>query len=51
MMIIIFEYFKKELGNYEQDQFECIEGYHEFKNYISDNDILNYEILDIKLEV
>ena len=50
MLIIIFEYFDKESGSYERDQFECVERYQEFKNYIIDNDIVNYEILDIIVE-
>lgn len=50
MLIIEFEYYDKESGTYIQDQFECIDKYQEFKNFLSDSDILNYEILDIIVE-
>lgn len=49
MLVIIFEYYNKESGAYETDQIEIVE-YQDFKNYISDNDIINYEILDIIVE-
>lgn len=49
-MTIIFEYYNKDIGCLEEDQLE-VTVYQEFKDWIEDNKILNYEIIDIVVEV
>lgn len=50
LMIIDFEYYNKNIGMYCTDSFECEESFQEFKNWIEDNDILNYDIKNIRIE-
>ena len=49
MFIIDFEWYDKETGTYIKDSFECEKTFNEFKMFISDNDILNYEIINITI--
>lgn len=49
MLIVEFEYFNKETGVFETDQLEC-EKFQDFKNWIEDNNIKIYEIMDIRIE-
>ena len=50
LLIINFEYYNGHDGVYETDQFECVNSFQEFKDYLQDNNILNYEIIDIITE-
>ena len=48
MFAIDFEYYSSVTGTYETDTFECEKSFKEFKNWLEDNDILNYEIKEIR---
>ena len=50
LLIINFEYYDKETGTYEKDQFECVNSFQEFKDYLQDNNILNYDAIDVFTE-
>lgn len=49
MLVIIFEYYHSSTGTCVDDSIE-VEKYQDFKDWISDNGIKNYEILDIIVE-
>lgn len=47
MFRIDFEYYNKEIGMYCKDSFECEKSFKEFEVWLSDNEILNYRIIEI----
>ena len=49
MFTIEFEYYNNEIGSYETDSIEC-RNYNDFKIWVSDNNITNYEILEIYVD-
>lgn len=48
MFAIDFEYYNVEIGTYCTDTFECEKSFNEFKEWLQDNNILNYEIKEIR---
>ena len=45
MFAIDFEYYRS--GTYETDTFECESSFNEFKAWLSDTGITNYNIIEI----
>ena len=49
MFAIDFKYYSVEVGMWCNDTFECDKSYNEFKAWLADNEVNNFEIIDIRL--